>query len=54
VAGSQQNMGMIGDQRPCKTNGFRLADDLTQAFNEIIPVLIICKYSRRSIVRMTI
>jgi len=29
LAGSHQNMGMIGDQRPGKTKGFRLADDLT-------------------------
>jgi hypothetical protein len=32
-------------QRPAKTKGFRLADELTQPFNEIIPVLIISENS---------
>ena len=36
---------MIGDQRPSKTKGLRLGDDITLAFNKIIPVLIIGKYS---------
>jgi hypothetical protein len=40
LAAAQQNMGMIGDQRPGKARGFHLAEDLTQPFNEIIPVLI--------------
>jgi hypothetical protein len=34
-------MGMVGNQRPSETKGFRLGDDITQTFNEIIPVLII-------------
>jgi hypothetical protein len=38
-------MGMVPRQRPGQTKGFRVDDDLTQAFNEIIPVLIICEYS---------
>jgi hypothetical protein len=54
LAASQQNMRMLGDQRPGKTKGFRLGDDLTQPFNEIIPVLIICEYSPRSIPRRII
>jgi hypothetical protein len=37
-------MGMIGEERPSKTKGFRLGDDITQAFNKIIPVLIIGEY----------
>jgi len=37
-------MGVIGDERPSKTKGFRLGDDITQAFNKIIPVLIIGEY----------
>jgi hypothetical protein len=45
VAGSQQTVGVIGHQRPSITKRFRLADDLTQAFKEIIPVLIICEYT---------
>jgi hypothetical protein len=34
-------MGMVGDKRPRKTSGLRLGDDITQTFDEIIPVLII-------------
>ena len=37
-------MGMIGDERPSKTKGLRLGDDITQPFNKIIPVLIIGEY----------
>ena len=36
---------VIERQRPGKTKGFRLADDLTQPFNEIIAILIICEYT---------
>jgi hypothetical protein len=38
-------MRMIGDERPSKTIGLRPGDDITQAFNKIIPVLIIGEYS---------
>ena len=37
-------MAMIADERPSKTKGFGLGDDITLAFNEIIPVLIIGEY----------
>jgi hypothetical protein len=36
---------MVRHQRSGETKGFRLDDDLTQPFNEIIPVLIIPEYS---------
>ncbi len=35
---------MIGYQGPAKTEGFRVRNDVTQAFYEIVPVLIIRKY----------
>ena len=37
-------MGMIRDERRSETKGFRLGDDITQTFNEIIPALIIWEY----------
>ena len=38
-------MGVIRDERPSETIGLCLGDDITQAFNKIIPVLIIREYS---------
>ncbi len=34
-------MNMVRDERPCKTKGIRLGDDITQPFSEILPVVII-------------
>ena len=38
-------MDMIGNERPTKANSVGLGDDITQTFDEIIPVLVICKYA---------
>jgi hypothetical protein len=41
AAGAQQQMKMIGDQRPGKAAGFRLFQDLAQPIDKIVTILII-------------